>query len=213
MEARSGHGSPAKYEASESDASRPERVLTRRGKTSVPARNKPSQDPRRVKFAGGKMEKKFVYAGLIVLCALGFSLSYADEAELPSEDKASIEFKIVCAGAGQIGCRKLPKRINQEELYVTTTPFLSTNDIVSAKINEGSGAIDIQFNKEGTRIFNEITSKNAGRRMAIFVDGSLLATPRIYDPVITGKMTITSSLTKEEAKALAGRINKATTKK
>jgi len=159
------------------------------------------------------MEKKFVYAGLIVLCALGFSLSYADEAELPSEDKASIEFKIVCAGAGQIGCRKLPKRINQEELYVTTTPFLSTNDIVSAKINEGSGAIDIQFNKEGTRIFNEITSKNAGRRMAIFVDGSLLATPRIYDPVITGKMTITSSLTKEEAKALAGRINKATTKK
>jgi len=159
------------------------------------------------------MEKKFVYAGLIVLCALGFSLSYADEADLSSEDKVSVEFKIVCAGAGQIGCRKLPKRVNQEELYVTTSPFLSTNDIVAAKINQDSGAIDIQFNKEGTRIFNEITSKNAGRRMAIFADGNLLATPKIYDPVITGKTTITCSLTDKEVQVLVDRINKATTKK
>jgi preprotein translocase subunit SecD len=96
---------------------------------------------------------------------------------------------------------------------VTTSPFLSTSDIVAAKINQDSGAIDIQFNKEGTQKFNEITSKNAGRRMAIFADGILLATPKIYDPVITGKTTITSSLTDKEVQALVARINKATTKK
>ena len=154
------------------------------------------------------MDKKIVCVGLIVLCALGFSLSYAGEADLSSEDKVSVEFKIVCAGSGQTDCRKLPKRINQEELYVTTSPFLSTKDIVGAKINQDSGAIDIQFDKEGSQKFNEITSKNAGRRMAIFIDGNLLATPKIYDPVISGKITIGSSLTKEEAQALADRINK-----
>jgi len=159
------------------------------------------------------MERKIVYLGLIVLCVLGFSLSYADEADLSSEDKVSVEFKIVCAGSGQIDCRKLPKRVNQEELYVTNIPFLSIKDIVAAKINQASGAIDIQFNKEGTQKFNEITSKNAGRRMAIFVDGNLLATPKIYDPVITGKTTVTSSLTDKEAQALVDRINKTTTKK
>ncbi|MDD5281423.1 MAG: hypothetical protein PHC37_01005 [Candidatus Omnitrophica bacterium] len=157
------------------------------------------------------MKSKIVYAGLIVLCSLGFSLGYADEDNLSSENLVSVEFKIVCAGAGQTDCRKLAKRINQEELYVTMDAFLSTKDIVSAKAREESGEIDFQFNKEGSQKFNEITSKNAGRRMAVFVDGNLLATPKIYDPVISGKITISSGLTKEEAQALVGRINKTIT--
>jgi len=152
------------------------------------------------------MGKRFVYAGLIVLCALGF-------ASAAGEDEVSVEFKLVCAGAGQTDCRKLPKRVNQEELYITVEAFLATKDIVSAKIREGTGDIDFQFNKAGSQKLNEITSKNAGRRMAIFVDGNLLATPKIYDPVITGKTTVTSSLTDKEAQALVDRINKTTTKK
>lgn len=170
------------------------------------------------------MEKKFVYVGLIVLCALGFSLSYANEANLSSEDKISIEFKIVCAGAGQSDCRKAAMLNNHEELYVSNNSFLLTKDIVSAKmtvqeaVKESEGKItskqepmvmiDLGFNKEGTQKFNEITSNNAGRRMAIFIDGSLLATPKIYDPVTTGRITIISSLTKEESQALVDRINK-----
>ena len=149
------------------------------------------------------MGKRFVCVGLIVLCALGFA--YA-----AGEDEVSLEFKLVCAGAGQTDCRKLPKRINQEELYVTTDAFLSIKDIVSTKIREESGEIEFQFNKAGAQKLNEITSKNAGRRMAIFVDGILFATPKIYDPVISGKLIITSSLTKEETQALVDRINKVT---
>jgi|GEM_PF-1336676 preprotein translocase subunit SecD len=155
------------------------------------------------------MGKRFVYTGLIVLCAL----SYANGADLPSEEAVAVEFKLVCAGAGQVDCRKLAKRVNQEELHVTTEAFLSTKDIVSAKAKEESGDIDFQFNKEGSQKLNEITSKNAGRRMAIFVDGNLLSTPKIYDPVVSGKITIPSGLDKEKAQALAGRINKTITKK
>ena len=155
------------------------------------------------------MGKRFVYAGLIVLCAL----SYANGADLPLEEAASVEFKLVCAGAGQVDCRKLAKRVNQEELYVTKEAFLSTKDIVAAKAKEESGDIDFQFNKEGSQKLNEITSKNVGKRMAIFVDGNLLSTPKIYDPVISGKITIPSGLEKEKAQALAGRINKTITKK
>ncbi|MBU0547862.1 MAG: hypothetical protein KJ710_02810 [Candidatus Omnitrophica bacterium] len=159
------------------------------------------------------MEKKFVYLGLIVLCSLGLSLSYANGADLSSEEKVSVEFNMVCAGVGQSDCRSLGIQDNYEILYVTRSPFLSTKDIVAAKIQQDSGAFDLQFTKEGTQKFNEITSKNAGRRMAIFVDGNLLATAKIYDPVTSGKITITSNLTSEEAKALVDRINKPTPKK
>ncbi|MFA5224864.1 MAG: hypothetical protein WC431_06820 [Candidatus Omnitrophota bacterium] len=155
------------------------------------------------------MGKRFVYAGLIILCALG----YANGEDLSSEEAVSVEFKLVCAGAGQVDCRKLAKRVKQEELHVTKEAFLSTKDIASAKAKEESGDIDFQFNKEGSQKLNEITSKNAGKRMAIFVDGNLLSTPKICDPVISGKITIPSGLEKEKAQALAVRINKATTKK
>jgi preprotein translocase subunit SecD len=157
------------------------------------------------------MGKKVVYIGLIALCVSGFSLSYAYGEDLPSGVKVAVEFKMVCAGAGQSDCRKAAMLDNHEELYVVNSPFLLTKDIVAAKIKPDSNAIDLQFTTEGTQKFNEVTSKNAGRRMAIFVDGSLLATPKISDPVTSGKITITSSLTNEEAKALVGRINKATT--
>jgi len=149
------------------------------------------------------MGKRLVYAGLIVLCALGF-------ASAAGEDEVSVEFKLVCAGAGQTDCRKLAKRVNQEELHITVDAFLATKDIVSVKVREGSGDIDFQFNKEGAQKLNEITSKNAGKRMAIFIDNNLLATPKIYDPIISGKLTITSGLTEKEAQALAERINKVT---
>ena len=182
------------------------------------------------------MEKKLVYAGLIVLFSLGFSLSYTNADNLSSEDEVSVELKIVCAGAGQSDCSKAAMLDNHEELYVSSNPFLSTKDIVAAKMTVQEAAVSdsskeatknsggkisskqesgvmivLQFNKEGTQKFNEITSKNAGRRMAIFIDGSLLATPKIYDPVTTGKITIITSLTKEEAQALVARINKTIT--
>ncbi|KPK98380.1 MAG: hypothetical protein AMJ95_04350, partial [Omnitrophica WOR_2 bacterium SM23_72] len=54
VEARSGHGCPAIYEVRQSDAAETSAVLPRWGKTSVPARNKPRQDPLNSKFA---MEK------------------------------------------------------------------------------------------------------------------------------------------------------------
>jgi len=190
--------------------------LTRRGKTSVPAKNKPSQDPRKISILGGKMGKKIVYTGLIVLCALGFLLSYANA---DSQENASVEFRMVCAGVGQTDCHKAAMLDNYEELYVTNSPFLSTKDIGSAKIREQEAAntpgviIDVQFNKEGIQKFNEITSKYGGRRMAIFIDGKLQDTPKIYDPVTTGKTTIASKLTKEEAKVLVDHINKRPLKK
>jgi hypothetical protein len=52
VEARSGQGCPAIYKVRQSDASRPERSFdTALGKTSVPARNKPRQDPLIHKYA------------------------------------------------------------------------------------------------------------------------------------------------------------------
>jgi len=44
VEARSGHGCPSINNVRQSDAADPSEVLPRRGKTSVPARNAPSQD-------------------------------------------------------------------------------------------------------------------------------------------------------------------------
>ncbi|MDD5042980.1 MAG: hypothetical protein PHV40_04895 [Candidatus Omnitrophica bacterium] len=158
--------------------------------------------------------KKIVFAGAAILCISLFSLSRAQEAGLSPEGGISIEFKIVCPGAGQSDCAKFAAQGIYKALYVKNEAFLSLDDIVAAKVIDAEdassaqgSALELRLNKDGTQKFNEITSKNAGRSMAVFVDGELLATIRIYDPVITGKISI-KNLDKAKAQDLAGRINK-----
>ncbi len=65
----------------------------------------------------------------------------------------------------------------------------------------------VNFNSEGTRLFGEITTNNVGERLAIFLDGAVLSTPVINEPITGGAATISGNFTAESARDLVKDLN------
>lgn len=65
----------------------------------------------------------------------------------------------------------------------------------------------LQFNADGAALFSSLTEKNIGKRMAIFLDGTLLSDPVIQTAIYGGEATITGNFTADEAKQLAQDLN------
>ncbi|MFA6131636.1 MAG: protein translocase subunit SecD [Patescibacteria group bacterium] len=71
----------------------------------------------------------------------------------------------------------------------------------------GSPHVALQFNAEGADMFAEITGRNIGQQVAIFLDGSPISVPTVQDQIAGGQAVITGSFTLDEAKTLAQRLN------
>ncbi len=75
----------------------------------------------------------------------------------------------------------------------------------SSQTNEPE--VTLEFNKEGERLFGEITERNVGKPVAIFLDGSPLSVPKVQEPIKSGKAVITGKFSIKEAKELARRLS------
>lgn len=71
----------------------------------------------------------------------------------------------------------------------------------------GSPQVGIQFNKEGARLFAEITKNNKKKPLAIFLDNQLLTAPVVQDEIKDGNAVISGSFKVEEAKTLVNQLN------
>ncbi len=67
--------------------------------------------------------------------------------------------------------------------------------------------VSIQFNDEGAKIFEELTARNIGRPLAIYIDGIPISVPTVQEKISQGKAQITGTFTVEEAKTLARNLN------
>lgn len=67
--------------------------------------------------------------------------------------------------------------------------------------------ISLEFNGEGKDLFAEITSRNIGKPVAIFLDGQPISTPTVQEAIKDGKAVINGKFTLPEAKLLAQRLN------
>lgn len=67
--------------------------------------------------------------------------------------------------------------------------------------------VNIQFNGEGARIFEELTERNIGKPLAIFLDDELIELPVVQGKISGGDAQITGSFTIKEARTLVGRFN------
>ncbi len=65
----------------------------------------------------------------------------------------------------------------------------------------------LQFNSEGSKIFEELTSKNIGKILAIYIDNIPLSTPVVQETISGGKAQITGDFTVNEAKELVRNLN------
>ena len=67
--------------------------------------------------------------------------------------------------------------------------------------------VSLQFDDEGAKIFEELTEKNIGKPLAIYIDGVPISVPTVQDRISGGKAQITGSFTIDEAKTLARNLN------
>ena len=67
--------------------------------------------------------------------------------------------------------------------------------------------ISLELTDEGAIIFEELTKKNVGKQLAIYLDGSPISAPTVQEAISGGKAQITGNFTPESAKELVGRLN------
>lgn len=99
-------------------------------------------------------------------------------------------------------------RVVQRFAFLLEKKTLLTGDVItSARARPSDPASDfevsLQFDREGAKIFEEITRKNVRRRLAIVLDGNIYSAPVINEPIAGGQAQITGRFTPEEARDLA----------
>ena len=101
----------------------------------------------------------------------------------------------------------------------TQTTYVSTGldgrYLASAALQFGSGAtaglaapqVLLNFNSDGAKLFEKITSENVGKTLAIFLDGQPISTPTIQEAIPGGQATISGRFTATEARDLVRNLN------
>lgn len=105
----------------------------------------------------------------------------------------------------------------QDQAYVATAltgKYLEKAQLQFSQggIQNGGGfqsqpTVGLRFNKEGAKLFEEITRANIGKTIAIYLDGELRSAPRVNEAISGGVAEISGSFTIEEAKTIVGALN------
>lgn len=67
--------------------------------------------------------------------------------------------------------------------------------------------ISLELTDEGSELFAELTRRNVGKPLAIYLDGAPISAPVVQEEITGGKAQITGNFTLESARALVGRLN------
>lgn len=67
--------------------------------------------------------------------------------------------------------------------------------------------VSLEFNPEGAKKFEELTGRNVGSPLAIFLDDELISAPTVQQQITGGQAVITGQFTISEAKNLAIQLN------
>lgn len=67
--------------------------------------------------------------------------------------------------------------------------------------------VSLQFNADGSALFQKITKENVGKTVAIYLDGFAISTPVVREEISGGQAVISGNFTPTEGKTLVGRLN------
>jgi len=99
--------------------------------------------------------------------------------------------------------------VNPDDLWVETGlsgKYLKRSS-VQFNPNDGSPEVSLEFNDEGSKLFEEITARNIGKPVAIFLDGYPISVPNVNEKITGGKASISGNFSIDEAKTLVKRLN------
>lgn len=100
---------------------------------------------------------------------------------------------------------KAGKQVKQEDVIYPT--IMSGADLESANVtrnsNTGEYVISFKLNEKGTQIFGDHTTKSTGAYLAIVLDGAVISSPTIREPITSGTGQISGQFTADSANQLA----------
>jgi len=71
----------------------------------------------------------------------------------------------------------------------------------------GLPEVGLEFNDEGKQLFSDITQRNVGKPVGIFLDGMPITIPQVNQHITDGNAVISGQFTLDEAKAMSIQLN------
>jgi len=98
---------------------------------------------------------------------------------------------------------------SQENLWQNTelTGKYLKRAVLQFNPNDNTPEVSLEFNSEGAQLFEEITARNVGQPVAIFLDGYVISAPTVNEKIVGGKAVISGQFNIEEARLLVKRLN------
>lgn len=135
--------------------------------------------------------------------------------ELPGVTDVSQALSVIGQTA-QLDFRELPPTSNQASPSAFQTSDFVKTDLTGADLSRsfpsfdqtsGVPEVSLEFSSEGAKKFEEITRRNVGKPLAIFLDNQLLSAPRVDEPISGGKALIRGQFTLDDVKSLSVQLN------
>lgn len=139
--------------------------------------------------------------------------------ELPGLKDAS-SAAILVGKTAQLDFREIDDDIKQASdsalltaIFAAKPTDLTGADLVKAQVTFGSGGaqsgpeVSIQFSSDGAKKFAEITKRNIGKPLVIFLDNQPVSWPTVQQEIIGGNAVISGQFSVEEAKNLSIQLN------
>jgi protein-export membrane protein SecD len=108
-----------------------------------------------------------------------------------------------------LDAQKKNKRLNEDPYFKSTG--LTGRFLQKAQLNFNRTTfkpeISLSFNDKGAEIFAELTRKNIGKPLAIYLDGAPISVPTVKEEISSGRAQITGDFTPEKAKQLVRDLN------
>ncbi len=102
--------------------------------------------------------------------------------------------------------KEMKTQMGMDKLLLHTDALLTGDHLTNASVGfdqYGQAIVQLQFDKEGAKLFDKATSQNIGKRLAIVLDGNVHSAPVIRDRIPNGQAQISGNFSANEASDLA----------
>ncbi|MEK7547890.1 MAG: protein translocase subunit SecF [Patescibacteria group bacterium] len=175
---------------------------------------KSNSDDKSNKDIGGKLDEPVIGSGTYVYDFEQAALKLEKEGDLSDITKTQFGYHIIKANEIRTDVKQTQYKYDEIEFSTKPDPWKETGltgeHFIHADVqldNFFQPYVTIQFNNEGSKLFEEITGRNVNKRIAIFVGGEFISSPTVNEKISGGNAQITGQFTNDEANALARDLN------
>lgn len=118
-----------------------------------------------------------------------------------------LEFKEQGAVASLASSSSTTLELNQNWQNTELTGKYLKRATLQFNSNDGSPEVSLEFDTQGAKMFEDITGRNIGKPVAIFLDGYPISVPTVNDKITGGAAVISGRFSIDEAKMLVTRLN------